>query len=144
MARASGEASSGRSSARGAAYADFDGDGDLDVLVTTNGGPARLLRNDGGNRNPWLRVKLGGTTSNRDGIGAQVTVTLPDGRSIWRVVQDGLELLLAERAAADLRPRRRRQGARVEVAWPSGKLDTLGSQAANRTVTLTGGLSGGR
>ena len=47
--------------ARGAAYGDFDGDGDLDVLVTVNNGPAVLLRNDGGNRNHYLRVRTVGT-----------------------------------------------------------------------------------
>ena len=57
---------------RGSAYADIDGDGDLDVVLTANGGPARLFRNDGGNRNHWLRLDLRGTTSNRDAIGAKV------------------------------------------------------------------------
>ncbi len=60
--------------ARGAAYADFDHDGDLDVLISTNNGPAYLFRNDGGNRNHWLNVRLAGTKSNRDGIGAVVRV----------------------------------------------------------------------
>ena len=56
--------------ARGAAYGDYDGDGDLDVLVSNNNGPAALYRNDGGNRNHWLQLRLTGTKSNRDGIGA--------------------------------------------------------------------------
>ena len=59
---------------RGAAYADFDNDGDLDFVITANSGPARLLRNDNGNQNDVLRVKTIGTKSNRDGIGAKVTV----------------------------------------------------------------------
>src|SRR5579862_6297270 len=53
--------------ARGAAYGDFDRDGDLDILISTNNGPAHLYRNDGGNRNNWLQLRLEGTKSNRSG-----------------------------------------------------------------------------
>jgi hypothetical protein len=55
---------------RGAAYADYDGDGDLDIAVATNNGPAILLRNDGGNAGPWVRLRLVGRKSNRDAVGA--------------------------------------------------------------------------
>src|SRR5947209_2957370 len=65
--------------ARGAAYADIDNDGDLDLLITTNAGPALLFRNEGGT-NHALRVKLQGTKSNRDGIGAVVQVTSANGK----------------------------------------------------------------
>ena len=74
--------------ARGAAYADFDRDGDLDVLITTNHGPAYLFRNDGGNRNHWLNVRLAGTKSNRDGIGAVVRVESRRGKQ-WSMVRSG-------------------------------------------------------
>jgi hypothetical protein len=63
--------------ARGAAAADIDGDGDLDIAVSTNDGPAVLLRNDGGNANAWIRIRLVGSRSNRDGIGARVRVRAP-------------------------------------------------------------------
>ena len=66
---------------RGAAYGDFDNDGDLDLLITANNGPARLLRNDNGNQNDMLRVKTVGTRSNRDGIGAKVTVKTSNGHA---------------------------------------------------------------
>src|SRR5205823_5575608 len=71
--------------ARGAIYGDFDHDGDLDVLFSTNGGPARLLRNDGGNRNHWICIKTSGTKSNRDGIGAIVRVESASGKQ-WSTV----------------------------------------------------------
>ena len=90
--------------ARGAAYADFDHDGDLDVLISTNHGPAYLYRNDGGNRNHWLNVRLAGTKSNRDGIGAVVRVQTGAAKQ-WNMVRSGSSYCSAERPGADLRPR---------------------------------------
>ena len=63
---------------RGAAAGDFDNDGDLDVLVSNNGQPPQLFRNDGGNANRWLEILLIGTKSNRDGVGSRVKVTAGD------------------------------------------------------------------
>src|SRR5438270_1130303 len=63
---------------RGAAAGDFDNDGDLDLLVSNNGQPAQLLRNDGGDANHWLEILLIGTRSNRDGVGARVKLTAGD------------------------------------------------------------------
>ena len=75
--------------ARGAAYADYDRDGDLDVLVTTNNGPARLLRNDGGNRNRWIRVAVVGTRSNRSGVGTKVQAIVAQKPGPWAYVKTG-------------------------------------------------------
>src|SRR5882762_906852 len=77
---AMGEAFNRAIVARGAAYADFDRDGDLDVLISTNHGPAYLYRNDGGNRNRFLCVRLVGTKSNRDGIGAVIRIESASGK----------------------------------------------------------------
>src|SRR6476469_11088184 len=75
--------------ARGAAYADFDNDGDLDVAITTNNGPARLLRNDRTATNGALRVTLEGTASNHSAIGARVRLEVEDGRKPWAMVKTG-------------------------------------------------------
>ncbi|MGI9165319.1 MAG: CRTAC1 family protein [Pyrinomonadaceae bacterium] len=74
---------------RGAAYGDFDNDGDLDLLATANNGPARLLRNDNANQNDLLRVKTIGTRSNHDGIGAKVKVKTSKGRNLFGMVRTG-------------------------------------------------------
>jgi hypothetical protein len=127
--------------ARGAAYADFDHDGDLDVLISTNNGPALLLRNDGGNRNHWLNVRLVGARSNRDGIGAVVRVESAGGKQ-WNMVRSGssycsqsdlaLTFGLGPDAAASL-----------EVVWPSGVKQQFKNVAGNQRVTIdeTRGLS---
>src|SRR6185503_14361256 len=78
---------------RGAAYADIDNDGDLDLALTTSNGPARLLRNDNGNQNDMLRVKTLGTRSNRDGIGAKVILTTSTGQRISGSVKSGSSYL---------------------------------------------------
>ena len=70
--------------ARGAAYADYDNDGDLDIFLTTNRGPARIFRNDSEPANHVLRVQAIGTSSNRDGIGARVELQLAGGANRGR------------------------------------------------------------
>jgi hypothetical protein len=125
--------------ARGAAYADVDGDGDLDIAISTNGGPAVLLRNDGGNRNGWLRVRLVGTRSNRDGIGARVTVTLAGGAKRWGIVKTGSSYCSQSELPLSFGLGQAKGVQAVEVAWPSGQLDRLGPQAAGRTLVITEG-----
>jgi hypothetical protein len=125
--------------ARGAAYLDYDNDGDLDVVVATNGGAPRLFRNDGGNRNHWLRVRTVGTKSNRDGIGARVTVTPIGGSPRWRLVKTGSSYLSQSELPVTFGLGAATGVAKLEVAWPSGRVDSLGEMKANQTITVVEG-----
>ena len=125
--------------ARGAAYADFDNDGDLDLIVSTNNGPARLLRNDGGNRNHMLRIKAVGTTSNRDGIGAKIRVTLENGASQWALVRSGSSYLSQSELTLTFGLGPATAVKAVEITWPDGKIETLPRTAADQTIVVKQG-----
>ncbi|MDP9169007.1 MAG: CRTAC1 family protein [Acidobacteriota bacterium] len=105
--------------ARGLAYGDFDRDGDLDLLLTTNHGSAYLYRNDVTTGNRSLRFRLEGTKSNRDGIGAVVRVTTPDGTQS-RMVKSGSSYLSQSELAVTFGLARRDTADRVVIEWPSG------------------------
>ena len=125
--------------ARGAASGDYDGDGDPDLVITENNGPARLLRNDGGNRHRWLRVQLRGTKSNRSGIGATVTATLASGRKPWALVKTGSSYLSQSELPVTFGLGADGRVTGLEVRWPSGQVDRLGAVDHNRTVTIVEG-----
>jgi hypothetical protein len=123
--------------ARGAAYADIDNGGSLDVLLTTNGGPAYLFHNEGGG-NKSLRVKLVGTKSNRDGIGAVVRVT--SGKDVqWQMVHSGSSYLSQSELTVTFGLGAASQAEAVEVQWPSGQIDKLANVAAGQTITIQEG-----
>jgi hypothetical protein len=121
--------------ARGAAYADYDRDGDLDVALTTNHGPAYLYRNDGGALNNWIAIRTRGTKSNRDGIGAVVRVTSASGQQ-WQMVRSGSsyasqsDLTLTFGLGADGAP------VTVDVEWPSGTNDRVMNLPVRQAVTV--------
>jgi len=124
---------------RGAAFGDLDGDGDPDLVLTENNGPARYLRNDGGNRQHWLRVSLKGTKSNRSGIGATVTATLAGGAKRWGMVKTGSSYLSQSELPLTFGLGAEARVAGLEVRWPSGQVDTIGSVDANRAITIVEG-----
>jgi hypothetical protein len=109
---------------RGLAYGDFDRDGDLDLLLTTNHGPAYLYRNDLTSGNRSLRFRLEGTKSNRDGIGAIVRVTTPDGTQS-RMVKTGSSYLSQSELAVTFGLARRDRADRAVIEWPSGQVQEL-------------------
>jgi len=122
---------------RGLFVADIDNDGDLDMLITNNGQPAELLRNDGGNRRNALIVRLAGSRSNRDGIGARVRV-IAGGRSWVRDVRAGSRYL----GQNDLRVHvglGMVSQVDLEVRWPAGTVETVRGVAANSIVTMSEG-----
>ena len=125
--------------ARGAAYGDFDNDGDADLLITANNGPARLLRNDGGNQNNLLRVRTQGVASNRDGIGAKITLKLADGGQLWNVVKTGSSYCSQSELAVTFGLGKAERVPRIEVAWPSGRVDTLTDVNANQEIVIQEG-----
>jgi hypothetical protein len=121
--------------ARGAAYADFDQDGDLDILVSTNNGPAYLFRNDGGNRNHWLSVRLAGTRSNRDGIGAVVRIHSPSGEQ-WNMVRSGSSYCSQSELPLTFGLGNDTTVSAIDLEWPSGSRQHFGSMPANQRIVI--------
>ncbi len=124
--------------ARGAAYADFDGDGDLDLAIATLAGPAYLFRNDGGNRNNWLRVRAVGSRSNRSALGAVVRVTSASGTQ-WSTVHSGSSYASQSELALTFGLGRDPGVSTIEVRWPSGATQTFTDVAPNRSIVIDEG-----
>jgi len=107
---------------RGLAYGDFDRDGDLDVLMTTNQGPAYLYRNDVANGNKSLRLRLTGTKSNRDAIGATARLETPAGAQS-RTVKSGSSYLSQSELALTFGLGKQASASRLVIEWPSGRVE---------------------
>jgi hypothetical protein len=126
---------------RGVAYLDFDNDGDLDLVLTTSNGPAKLLRNDNGNQNDMLRIRTIGTRSNRDGIGARITVTTNTGLHLFKMVRSGSSYLSQSELPVTFglgKPTTNKLVS-LEIVWPSGKRESARDIQPNQFVTLQEG-----
>jgi len=123
---------------RGAAIADFDNDGDLDILVSNNGQPPQLLRNDGGNSNHWLQIFLIGTRSNRDAVGARVKVTAGD-LILYDERKGGMSYQSAQDPRLHFGLGQRRTVEEVEIKWPSGGLTKLTNLKSDQILAIEEG-----
>ncbi len=121
---------------RAAAAGDYDNDGDMDIFIMNSNQRAILLRNDGGGRNNWIRIKLVGTRSNRDGIGARVRLTA-DGDTQIAEVKSGSSYASGsdQRLLFGLGQRTHVDG--IEIRWPSGITQQIKDIACNQTITIT-------
>ena len=125
---------------RGLAYADFDRDGDIDLLITTNNGPAYLYRNDVSSGNRSIRFRLVGTKSNRDAIGATVHV-FAGGLMQTRMVKGGSSYLSQSELPVTFGLEKRDRIDRVVIDWPSGRTEEYKDLSAGRTYKCTEGKS---
>lgn len=123
---------------RGTAFGDLDLDGDLDVLITTNGGTARFYRNDLTSPNRGVRLTLRGTRSNRDGIGARVRAKI-DGTWHSRMVRTGSSYLSQSELPLTFGMGTRKTLDEVIVEWPSGVKDKVGPLQAGQSYVITEG-----
>ena len=126
---------------RGAAYADINNDGRLDLLLSTNGGPAYLFQNEAQGAaasNHSLRIKLIGTKSNRDGIGATVKLTAA-GETQTQMLRSGSSYLSASELVLTFGLTRNEKADTIEIRWPSGQIDRLSNATAGQTFTVTEG-----
>jgi hypothetical protein len=123
---------------RGLAVGDFDNDGDLDLAIVARGDYPEILRNDGGNANHWLEVKLVGTRSNRDGIGAALKL-VAEGRARFEQAKGGMSYMSAHDPRIHFGLDRCTKIDSLEITWPSGAVDQLRDLSADQIITVREG-----
>ena len=138
VSQKAGEAVTRPNASRGAAFGDYDNDGDVDILINSVNGPPELLRADSLNQKNWIKIKLVGVKSNRDGIGARIKCVTENGTQIDEVRSGGSYYSQNDlRIHFGLGKSQRVQS--LEISWPGGKVDTLRNVAANQLVVVKEG-----
>ncbi|HEV3486940.1 MAG TPA: CRTAC1 family protein, partial [Vicinamibacterales bacterium] len=122
-------------SSRGAAFGDYDNDGDVDVLVMNMSEPPSLLRNDYAGEHRWLQIRLEGRASNRTAIGATVVVTV-DGRRQARAVTSQSSYYSHDDLRLHFGLGRAERAERIEVRWPSGATQVLTNVTGRQVLTI--------
>lgn len=122
---------------RGAARADIDGDGDTDLLLFSSGGRPRLLRNDQATKHHWLKVKLTGTTSNKDAIGATVRITLPDETVLTRTVMPTCSYQSQSELPLTFGLGQFDAIASAEITWPGGAVTEISVVEVDQVLEIS-------
>ncbi len=127
-----------KSPARGCAFGDFDNDGDIDVVINNVNAVPELLRNDSKSGNNWIKIRLVGVKSNRDGIGSRIKVTADDGAQIDEV-RSGSSYYSNNDLRVNFGLGKNAKIKQIEVHWTSGQVDTLSDVAVNQILTIKEG-----
>ena len=120
---------------RAAATADYDNDGDTDIVIMNSNQRAVLLRNDGGNQKNWIGIKLVGSQSNRDGIGAKVTVSTADMTQI-REIKSGSSYASGSDTRLLFGLGQNQRVEKISIVWQSGTTQVLENMSINQTLTI--------
>jgi hypothetical protein len=121
---------------RGAAFGDFDGDGLVDVVVTALNEPARLLKNVSSGAGHWLALRLVGNSSNRDGIGAEVQVTLPDGALLYNHATTSVGYASSSEPIVRFGLGKQTRAQEIRITWPGGLIQTIKDVASGRVLEI--------